>query len=147
MLPSRKACLEKPSTRQVTPTGILSAASSWTSGYIILGARRARSRPWRGAGSRSPARAAWRACGVRGSRFPDRRRRRPARGSGDAVLPVGDLQPPGETGLRDPEVPRDLSDRLVTLPGNCDHVAPELLGERLGHGADPSSEATASQAR
>ena len=25
--------------------------------------------------------------------------------SGDAVLPVGDLQPPGEAGLRDPEVP------------------------------------------
>src|SRR3954454_4081730 len=63
------------------------------------------------------------------------------------VLPVGDLQPPGESGLRDPEAPRDLSDRLVALPGDRDHVAPDLLRERLEHDADPSSGAAASQAR
>jgi hypothetical protein len=34
-----------------------------------------------------------------------------------------------------------LGDRLVALAGDRDHVAPELLRERLGHDADPSSEA------
>jgi hypothetical protein len=43
--PLEKAWMEKSSTPQVTITGDPSAASSWTSGYIILGARPWRSRP------------------------------------------------------------------------------------------------------
>ena len=47
----------------------------------------------------------------------------------------------------DREAPGDLRDRLVAPPGHRDHVAPELLGERLGHGADPPREAAASRVR
>jgi hypothetical protein len=36
---------------------------------------------------------------------------------------------------------------MLALRGDRDHVTPELLRERLGHDADPSSEAAASQAR
>ena len=48
------------------------------------------------------------------------------------VLAVGDLQSPGETGLRDSEAPRDPGDGLVVLAGDRDHVAPELQGSGLG---------------
>jgi hypothetical protein len=36
---------------------------------------------------------------------------------------------------------------MLALRGDRDHVTPELLREWLGHDAEPSSEATASQAR
>ena len=140
--PFVESLLEKPSTRQVTATGMLSSARSRTSGYIILGGRRGRSRPSLAAGSRSPARVAWCACGVLGSRLPDRR---PAAGvvevaGREAVFSVGDPQPPSETRLGDPEVLGDLGDRLIALAGDRDDVAPELLRKRLGHDDDPSSE-------
>jgi hypothetical protein len=67
--------------------------------------------------------------------------------AGKTVLAVGDLQPPGEAGLRDSEAPRHLSAGLLALPRYRDDVATELLRDRLGHDADPSSEAVASQAR
>jgi hypothetical protein len=67
--------------------------------------------------------------------------------AGQTVLAVGDLQPPGEAGLRDPGASGDLRDRLIALAGHRDHVTPELRRERFGHDADPSSEAAASQAR
>jgi hypothetical protein len=63
------------------------------------------------------------------------------------VSSVGVSAPPGRAGLRDPEAPCDLSDRLIALPGDRDRVAPELHRNRLGHDADPSSEAAASQVR
>src|SRR4051812_38183056 len=66
---------------------------------------------------------------------------------GEAVLAVGDLQPALQTALGDPEVAGDLGDRRLALAGHGDHVTPELRRERLGHDADPSSEAAASQAR
>src|SRR4051812_39326819 len=66
---------------------------------------------------------------------------------GEAVLAVGDLQPALQTALRDPEIAGDLGDRRLALAGHGDHVTPELRRERLGHDADPSSEAAASQAR
>jgi hypothetical protein len=68
-------------------------------------------------------------------------------GRSQAVFPVGDLQPTGQAGLRDPEVPGDLGDRRLALAGHGNHVTTELRRERLGHDADPSSEAEASQAR
>ncbi|BBG02706.1 hypothetical protein PSA01_68110 [Pseudonocardia saturnea] len=39
-----------------------------------------------------------------------------------------------------PETPGDLSDRLVALAIDRDHVATELGRERLGHDVDPSNE-------
>lgn len=41
----------------------------------------------------------------------------------DAFLTVSDLQPPVQTGFRDPEGLGDLSLGLVALAGDCDHVA------------------------
>jgi len=46
---------------------------------------------------------------------------------------------------RDTKAPGDLRDRLITLAGNRDHIATELLGIGSGHAVDPFSEAEASQ--
>jgi len=54
-------------------------------------------------------------------------------GSRRPTTTVSDLEPAGQAGLRDSEAPGDLRDRLIALPGNGDHVGPELLQERLGH--------------
>ncbi len=68
-------------------------------------------------------------------------------GRGEAASPVSDPQPAGQAGLRDAEGAGDLRDRRLALAGHGDHVTTELRRERLGHDADPSSEAAASQAR
>ena len=59
---------------------------------------------------------------------------------GGAAVAFGNLQPAGQSGLRDPEAARDLSAGLVALTGDRDHVSAELLRIRGGHDADPSSE-------
>src|SRR5215217_5818476 len=118
-----KACLENPSTRQVTATGILSAARSATSGNIILGGCRGRSRRSLGAGSRSPAPTAWCAFAAPGSRSATRGRRRHRR------------RWPGC--LR--ETPSDLLLGLLALTGDRDYVTAELRWIWGRHTADPSS--------
>ena len=145
----QKACLEKPSTRQVTATGMASARSR-TSGNIILGGCRGRSRPWPGAGSRSPAPTAWCACVVRASPSRDHRHRC----ASDSRMPGQPRRPrsrrsstSGPDTTPNSEAARYLSAGLIALTGHRDHVATELFRERLGHDADPSSEAAASHAR
>ena len=58
----------------------------------------------------------------------------------DAVIDIGELQPPVQARLRDAEVLRDLRQRSLAHTGNRDHVTAELQGERLGHDKHPSSE-------
>jgi hypothetical protein len=90
-------------------------------------------------------------------------RRRSSRSSADSsVLPpprsplVGAARPSSRSTIfsqrarQDSEIPKspgDLRDRRLALAGHRDHVTTELRRERLGHDADPSSEAAASQAR
>jgi hypothetical protein len=69
---------------------------------------------------------------------------RPGGDGAEAVLTIGDPQPAIQTRLGDLETTSDLRDRLVTMPGNRDHVATELPRIWGGHDDDPSSEAGAS---
>src|SRR5690606_22553213 len=65
-------------------------------------------------------------------------------GGGDtravAVLDIGQLEPPVQTRLGNPEVLRDLRQRRLALTGDRDHVTAELGGECFRHDRHPSSE-------
>jgi len=130
--------LENPSTRQVTATGILSAARSATSGNIILGGSRGQ------VGGRSAQDlmlllqllgALWQlpvldlqpaVVGGIG-------------GVGEGVFAVSDPKPAGQAGRGDPETPSDLLLGLLALTGDRNHVTAELRWIWGRHPADPSS--------
>jgi hypothetical protein len=116
----------------------------------VTGARRGRSTPSPGAGSRSPAPTAWLAYAARGSRPPGPRQRPECRlrRSLAAGRPRGRRS--SITGrdrtqrLRSSSRPGRWTGRPGGRPRSRRAGTP---GERLGHGVDPSSEAAASQAR
>ncbi|KIP51251.1 hypothetical protein SD72_16575, partial [Leucobacter komagatae] len=54
------------------------------------------------------------------------------------VFNVGDLQPPLQARLRDPEVFRDPADRGFAPTSDRDDIATELQWECFGHGDHPS---------
>jgi hypothetical protein len=116
----------------------------------VTGARRGRSTPSPGAGSRSPAPTAWLADAARGSRPPGPRQRPECRlrRSLAAGRPRGRRS--SITGrdrtqrLRSSSRPGRWTGRPGGRPRSRRAGTP---GERLGHGVDPSSEAAASQAR
>ncbi len=57
---------------------------------------------------------------------PTRRQEPPRRGPVDAAFMFSDLEPAMQTGLRDPEVLRDLAQRRLTLAGHGDDMGAEL---------------------
>jgi hypothetical protein len=136
------ACLKKPSTRQVTVTGMPSTANSRTSEYIILGLT---SRDRYAAAAQHlvlPLKqtiALLQLTQLGGLR---RGHTRPA-----TVLNVGELQPALQAGLRDPEVLDDLSKRRLALASDRDHILTELQRECFRHAEHPSSEDESPQAR
>ena len=94
----------------------------------------------------------WCACGVHGSPPRDHRHGDVSgwRRARSAAPPRGrrssTSEPHATPKLRSCAPPERGTDRPDGA-GRRDHIAAELLRERLGHDADPSSEATASQAR
>src|SRR5215510_5214481 len=132
---AEKACLEKPSTRQVTATGTPPAARSRTSGQLIWGdlAGEERRRP-----AQDLVLLLQRLVPL--PQLPQLRGLAAGHARPQAVVDAGELEPAVQAGPRYPEVPGDLRQRSLALAGHRDHVTAELDRERLRHDEHPSSE-------
>lgn len=136
----RRSCAESTTRSPVAPLAgkiaLLTRAPgrSPRRGNIILGTRRSRSRRWRGAGPRSPARALDPPAQLPGLGLQVASGSRRARERGAAAfVAVGDAEPAGRAGPEIPKLRATCAPDGSPSPGDRDPVAADLLPIRSGH--------------